>query len=655
MGRPGNIEAMMNNGTSRGIEADSVVNQDEGGLDLSRKSQEKKKDQENNDSPEARKAALFQRFLQRAREAEQREAPSIPPTISPPTTSASTSSSSLTPKSLNLGASPSEPKQLQLRDDPILASRTGPPVLTGTPSTSTVSSKEADSKRDKSSKASSHLKKNVKVSSGKDAPPSVATSSKKAAMVPVSVVNPRIAIPVPAPASLPTPVIEGQDFERLVSALQERQTGREECLTISTSAPGKLIAFDKHKEGRRKGESLKVAQVAAFVKEEFQQFGKSGGDGAEGLQVTSYVSSLRYLKGCTSSFVLPSPSILNKLMTEHILDQQNPCVRRETVNYLNHVLFVHLGRREVIKGNEYTAWQQMVLGSMLKENQDAFDMEDKRQVAESGSFFASLLQRSREVPGCGVATLVHYLAKLLQRDFEVWWREQRRRSSETRPLLHYLLGGEGRILGGIKSTIVPVFSRLLNNREDQDSLTLPSPLDDVRNLLALGAHLIAFHDAQEKQNKALAGKKLELGSLLAGALAPLNKADQEEELFLLQPSWLSWLTSRALLEMTTSLRIDSLSSLFSNIKLDATPAFCTLAYRLLSCNHVHALHSTAWQLQVEGSKGLVMWKGFDKVPEGGGSQKEGRTVRWRNEVGVERKELLKEMNTLLEVSICILQ
>merc|ERR1719282_326160 len=597
-----------------------------------------------------RKAALFQRFLQRAREAEQREAPSISPTISPPTTSASSSSSSsLAPKSLNLGASSSESKQPQLRDEPILASRTEPPVLTGTPSTSTVSSKEADSKREKSSKASSHLKKNIKVSSGKDSS-SVATSSKKAAMAPVSVVNPRIAIPVPAPATLPTPVIEGQDFERLVSAVQERQTGREECLTISTSAPGKLIAFDKHKEGRRKGESLKVAQVAAFVKEEFQQFGKSGGDGAEGLQVTSYVSSLRYLKGCTSSFVLPSPSIHNKLMTEHILDQRNPCVRRETVNYLNHVLFVHLGRREVIKGNEYKAWQQMVLGSMVKENQDAFDMEDKRQVAESGSFFASLLQRSREVPGCGDTTLVHYLAKLLQRDFEVWWREQRKRSSETRPLLYYLLGGEGRILGGIKSTIVPVYSRLLNYRKNQDILVLPSPLDDVRNLLALGAHLIAFHDAQEKQNRALAGKKLELGSLLAGALAPLNEADQEDELFLLQPSWLSWLTSRALLEMTTSLRIDSLSSLFSNIKLDATPAFCTLAYRLLSCNHLHALHSTAWQLQVAGSKGLVMWKGLDKVPEGGDSQKEGRTIRWRNEVGVERKELLREMNTLLEVT-----
>ena len=99
IGRPVNIEAVTKNGTPRGIEADIVVNQDgleqaEGGLDLSRKSQEKKKDQENNDSPEARKAALFQRFLQRAREAEQREVPSISPTISPPTTSASSSSPS---------------------------------------------------------------------------------------------------------------------------------------------------------------------------------------------------------------------------------------------------------------------------------------------------------------------------------------------------------------------------------------------------------------------------------------------------------------------------------------------------------------------------------------------------------------------------------
>ena len=104
---------------------------------------------------------------------------------------------------------------------------------------------------------------------------------------PVPVPNPRVAIPLAAPTSLPIPLVEGHNFSRVVSALQERQVKQEECLTISATAPGRLVAFDKHKEGRRKGEEREVTQVAAYVKEEFHQFGRTGGDGAEGLQVDS--------------------------------------------------------------------------------------------------------------------------------------------------------------------------------------------------------------------------------------------------------------------------------------------------------------------------------------------------------------------------------
>ena len=105
-----------------------------------------------------------------------------------------------------------------------------------------------------------------------------------------------------------------------------------------------------------------------------------------------------------------------------------------------------------------------------------------------------------------------------------------------------------------------------------------------------------------------------------------------------------------MLERATSLRVDSLSSLLSNVKLDSSPALCTLAYRILSCNYLHTLHSTNWQLQVRGGNtGLAIWKGLDKLPEVEEKKSEGRTVRWRNQVGVGRKELLKEVNTLLEV------
>ena len=107
-----------------------------------------------------------------------------------------------------------------------------------------------------------------------------------------------------------------------------------------------------------------------------------------------------------------------------------------------------------------------------------------------------------------------------------------------------------------------------------------------------------------------------------------------------------------MVERASSLRVDSLSSLLSNVTLDSLPTHTLniLVYRTLSCNHLHSLHSTTWQLQEKGSKGLAMWKGLDRLQEGEEKKSEGRTVRWRNNVGVERKELLEELNILLEVS-----
>ena len=107
-----------------------------------------------------------------------------------------------------------------------------------------------------------------------------------------------------------------------------------------------------------------------------------------------------------------------------------------------------------------------------------------------------------------------------------------------------------------------------------------------------------------------------------------------------------------MVERASSPRVDSLSSLLSNVTLDSLPTHTLniLVYRTLSCNNLHSLHSTTWQLQEKGSKGLAMWKGLDRLQDGEEKKSEGRTVRWRNQVGVERKELLKELNILLEVS-----
>ena len=77
--------------------------------------------------------------------------------------------------------------------------------------------------------------------------------------------------------------------------------------------------------------------------------------------------------------------------------------------------------QQVMKGEEYSAWQQMVLASLVKEQQDTFDIEDKRQVAESAAFLASLMKRFKQVDQAdsGPVLLMHFLVNLLQRDFEV--------------------------------------------------------------------------------------------------------------------------------------------------------------------------------------------------------------------------------------------
>ena len=276
--------------------------QPEMGLDLSKKShslENNNKDKENNEA-EQRKAILFQRFLQRAKEVEKSStAPSSSPTIPPSAAPSVVGTHALPPRAvpfqppvpelplcLDLSISSSPAALPQLTVDPLSVPSTEPATLPVTPSTtSSIASKKAGAKRTETSKGTSS-KKNGSTSS-KRAETSVGVVSKKTA-APVSVPNPRVAIPLAAPTTLPTPLVEGPTFSRVVSALQERQTKQEECLTISATAPGRLVAFDKHKEGRRKGEEREVTQVAAYVKEEFHQFGRTGGDGAERLQVDSF-------------------------------------------------------------------------------------------------------------------------------------------------------------------------------------------------------------------------------------------------------------------------------------------------------------------------------------------------------------------------------
>jgi len=198
---------------------------------------------------------LFQRFLQRAKEVEKSStAPSSSPTIPPSAAPSVVGTPALPPRSvpfqppvpelplcLDLSTSSSPAALPQLTVDPL--SSTEPATLPVTPcTTSSIASKKAGAKRTETGKGTSS-KKNGSTSS-KRVETSLSIVSKK---------TPRVAIPLAAPTTLPTPLVEGPTFSRVVSALQERQTKQEECLTISATAPGRMVAFDREEERRREG------------------------------------------------------------------------------------------------------------------------------------------------------------------------------------------------------------------------------------------------------------------------------------------------------------------------------------------------------------------------------------------------------------------
>ena len=253
--------------------------------------------------------------------------------------------------------------------------------------------------------------------------------------------------------------------------------------------------------------------------------------------------------------------------------------------------------------------------------------------------------------GGGPALLVGFLVSLVQRDMEVWWRERRRKEAASHPLLYYLLEGEGRLLTTIPATVIGLYRGLLAS---------PRLLGPARRLLAASCHLAAHQDARVRQAAAYTGAKAAVARAVAGALAHLPAEELELELALLQPPWLGWLASRVLVERREGVKVDSLTSLMGNLALDKVKedteearrlevARSSLAYRLVSCRHLHTLHSLAWSVAA-GAEGLAAWRGLERLPPPGEPRPARSSVRWKSEVAVDRAELVQDLNTVLEVA-----
>ena len=144
-----------------------------------------------------------------------------------------------------------------------------------------------------------------------------------------------------APSALPAPVEDGPLLRRALASVLERQARYEECLAVCGSPAARSVLVDRHKEGRERAE---VRWVAPHVREEFLQL--QGGPEGEALPLAGRSSSLRYLRASTSCGRLPTASILHSLMTEHLLEQEDPSVCLAAARYLHMFLFLQLGQQD---------------------------------------------------------------------------------------------------------------------------------------------------------------------------------------------------------------------------------------------------------------------------------------------------------------------
>ena len=211
-----------------------------------------------------------------------------------------------------------------------------------------------------------------------------------------------------APSS-PVPIIsqtvtKSTLLHRIIATIIKRMTFTDEGIAIS-SINSRTARFDKHGERRKMGE-LSVKQVHHNVEMDFSQYfktefeketvkvGKKKKASVEddfrdddGITSNDSVAIIRRLKIETTSTAYPTSSLLNTVMKKLLLDEKDHGVMIKAHDYLDHFLFLHLGK----EGIEREQWLVLVLSAMrnLPEQKlfKSFDIGNSHDIQSCFRFF----------------------------------------------------------------------------------------------------------------------------------------------------------------------------------------------------------------------------------------------------------------------------
>jgi len=487
-----------------------------------------------------------------------------------------------------------------------------------------------------------------------------------------------VATPLVAPSS-PVPIIsqtvtKSTLLHRIIATIIKRMTFTDEGIAIS-NINSRTARFDKHGE-RRKREELAVKQVHHNVEMDFSQYFKTELDKEtvkvskkkkvtveddfrddDGITSNDSVAIIRRLKIETTSTAFPTSSLLNTVMKKLMLEEKDHEVMVKAYDYLDHFLFLHLGK----EGIEREQWLVLVLSAMrnLPEQKlfKSFDIGNSHDIQSCFRFFGEAVAHFQAVARAeendaameGPQIFFEFLVKLLQKDFELWWKHWRKSELSSNrvvsyPLLYFMLGGSrSSVVKNLSRTVLQLYSLCFGQAQEQ---MLPT----MRKLVAMSALLVSHLDSMDDFIGIYTGDKVTLAKNVGEVLQAAQNLSAEHlymELSMLQPNWLSLLVSRHIISQEKVDIGESLAGL-EKLKLEEKDKTFTMtvdnwSHRLCGFQQAHAIFRANWHYVRSSDTQFKDFKHMSRLEERGVNV-HNKMVKLED-VGVRLSKVVESVNT----------
>ena len=374
--------------------------------------------------------------------------------------------------------------------------------------------------------------------------------------------------------------------------------------------------------------------------------GSAGSETSVVSDVGKMFSSLRYLSAYLTSQTLIKPEILNVIWKSFFLDSNEVLLHLKAQDILQNYFMLFpwsIGsNRLVLVDSVLSSLRDVSDQSMFSK----FERENSRDLSDVVSFVEDIIEKcSTENVNQGAISVLNILVLVFKRDFIQWWREEKWKGNF--PLIYYVMGGSSSM-----RTMLKMVAKLYKNQT-----VMMRKL--AREVLSLTAMLAAFLDQKEKEDYIHQGFKMEVAEVIANILDEVkDPVTIFVECSLLQPSWLSLLVSKCLLNVhrpsKKTPRLCEISSMMKGLSLGndtRSHLFENLQYRLVCHSQSHLLLRANWFFSSTNKEQKTKFEVFSKMKELSENTKSmKRDVTFKSLVKVSLARQTQDLNTITEIS-----